>query len=268
MLKSNAPRPSPRPLIAGNWKMHGLRHPAAAEIKKLAKFLVKAGRGGPEVLICPPAQLLAGLAGLLKTIGGARRIALGGQDCHVKAQGPHTGDISAEMLKDAGASHVIVGHSERRADHGEGSALVREKALAAHRAGLRAIICIGESLSERQSGRAIDVILRQLDESLPAGVTPENTVVAYEPIWAIGTGRTPNEAEIVEVHARLRQRLVAAVPGGAMVRLLYGGSVKPENAVAIMGLANVDGALVGGASLKAVEFWSIVRAKMIVRSSL
>ena len=253
--------------------MHGLRHSAGAEIKKLARLAAAAGkvkieRLRPEVLVCPPATLLAPMAELLNSLpvkgasGRWRRVVLGGQDCHVKAQGAHTGDISAEMLKDAGATYVIVGHSERRAGHGESSALVREKAMAAHRAGLSAIICIGESFSERQSGRAIDVILRQLDESLPAGVSPDNTVIAYEPIWAIGTGRTPSEAEIAEVHSRLRQRLVMNLPGGAMVRLLYGGSVKPENAVAIMGLANVDGALVGGASLKAADFWSIVRAKM------
>ena len=252
--------------------MHGLRRSAGAEIRILARLAaaakVKIERLRPEVLICPPATLLAPMAELLKSLpvkgagGRWRRVVLGGQDCSVTAQGAHTGDISAEMLQDAGAKYVIVGHSERRADHGESSALVREKALAVHRAGLSAIICIGESLSERPSGRAIDVILRQLDESLPADVAPENTVIAYEPIWAIGTGRTPSEAEIAEVHSRLRQRLVKNLPGGARVRLLYGGSVKPENAVAIMGLANVDGALVGGASLRAADFWSIVRAKM------
>jgi triosephosphate isomerase len=186
---------------------------------------------------------------------------VGGQDCHPKASGAHTGDISAVMLKDAGASHVILGHSERRADHGETDALVRAKAEAAIGAGLVAVVCIGETEAERDAGKTLTVIGGQLDGSIPSGATAANLVIAYEPVWAIGTGRTPTLAEIGEVHAFLRGRLRGLIGEAADgVRLLYGGSVKPSNAAEIFAVADVDGALVGGASLKAADFGAIVAA--------
>jgi triosephosphate isomerase len=240
-------------LAAGNWKMNGT--PAAlAEVKALI-----GAHPSPscEMLLCPPATLIAQMA------WAARDSALmvGGQDCHPKASGAHTGDISAAMLKDAGASHVIVGHSERRTDHGETDALVKSKAEAALSAGLVAIVCIGETEAERDAGQTLAVIGRQLDGSLPEGATAANAVIAYEPVWAIGTGRTPTLAEIAEVHAFLRNRLHSLIGAEAAgVRLLYGGSVKPSNAVEIFAVPHVDGALVGGASLKAADFGAIVAA--------
>jgi triosephosphate isomerase len=240
---------APRKLVAGNWKMNGLRASAAV----LDALREAVPEPGCDVLICPPATLLAGLAD--------RGWPVGGQDCHPKPSGAHTGDIAAEMLADAGASAVILGHSERRADHGETDALVAAKTAAAWRAGLTAIVCVGETEAERDAGRALEVVAGQLAGSIPDGATPETLVVAYEPVWAIGTGRTPSLAEIAEVHdflrARLAERLGAAASG---VRLLYGGSVKPANAAEIFATPNVDGALVGGASLKAEDFAPIVRA--------
>ena len=238
-----------RPLIAGNWKMHGLRHDAIARV---AAVRIHAGDADPgfDIVVCPPATLLGEIAGELR--GGP--VELGAQDCHGAESGAHTGDLSAEMLADAGCRYVIVGHSERRADHGESDALVRVKAEAAHRAGLIAIVCLGESGAERDSGETLTVVERQLAGSLPPGAGAANTVVAYEPIWAIGTGRTPTSQQIAEVHGHLRGRLGAAGEG---VRLLYGGSVKPSNAGEILALDNVDGALVGGASLDADDFWTI-----------
>jgi triosephosphate isomerase len=192
---------------------------------------------------------------------GEAAIALGAQDCHAAASGAHTGDVAAEMLADLGCTYVIVGHSERRSDHGESDAEVKAKAEAAQRAGLVAIVCLGETEAERDAGQALTVVGRQLAASLPEGATPANSVVAYEPVWAIGTGRTPSEEEIVAVHAELRARLVERFgAAGNDFRLLYGGSVKPSNAVAIMALPNVDGGLIGGASLKAEDFWPIVEA--------
>jgi triosephosphate isomerase len=239
-----------RKLVAGNWKMNGLGA-AIAEIDALRALVPDPGC---DVLICPPATLIARLAG-----GG---IPLGGQDCHPAPTGAHTGDISAEMLADAGAVAVIVGHSERRADHGEGDALVQAKALAAWRAGLTAIVCIGETEAERDAGRALDVVGRQVAGSVPDGANRERLVVAYEPVWAIGTGRTPTLDEIAEVHAFLRGALVARFgpAAGAGTRLLYGGSVKGSNAAAIFALPEVDGGLVGGASLKATDFAPIISA--------
>ena len=207
-----------------------------------------------EVMICPPATLLRGFA----EAASGSAVRLGGQDCHPKPSGAHTGDISAEMLKDAGASAVIVGHSERRTDHGESDDLVRAKAEAALRAGLVPIVCVGETEAERLEGRTTEVVARQLDGSLPpAG---ERLVVAYEPVWAIGTGRTPTPDDVAEVHALVRKTLVVryGAPGGG-VRILYGGSVKPDNAATLMRVENVDGALVGGASLKAADFLGIIR---------
>ncbi len=231
-------------LIAGNWKMNGLKA-AAAEVEALAgQLAVTPGRC--EVLICPPATLLAGLAERF----AATPISFGGQDCHAQESGAHTGDVAAEMLADAGASHVIVGHSERRADHGESNETVRAKALAAQRAGLTPIVCVGEVEAERRAGNAIDVVKGQLAGSLPGAAF----VVAYEPVWAIGTGLTPTAEDIAEMHAAIRGEV------GADAAILYGGSVKPGNAGDILAIDNVGGALVGGASLKAADFGAIVAA--------
>lgn len=243
-----------RKLAAGNWKMNGTLS-ALPEIEALAD-----AHPDPAVdlLICPPVTLLAGAAGRLK--GSA--VALGGQDCHAEAAGAHTGDISASMLAEAGAAAVIVGHSERRENHNESSELVCAKAQAAHEAGLSAVICLGETEAERDGGRTLAVIGRQLDLSVPAAGTGANTVIAYEPVWAIGTGRTPTAAQIGEVHAFLRGRLTARFgpATGQAIRLLYGGSVKASNAAEIFAVAEVDGALVGGASLTAAAFSPIVTA--------
>ncbi len=242
-------------LAAGNWKMNGLAA-SLAEIDALA-----AAHPAPacQVLICPPATLLAQLA---CRIGQAKApFRIGGQDCHPNPAGAHTGDISAAMLRDAGAAYVILGHSERRADHAESDALVRAKAAAAHAAGLIAVICVGETGADRDAGRTLAVVGAQLAGSVPDTATPANTVVAYEPVWAIGTGRTPTLAEIAEVHDDLRARLIARFGAAAEdFRLLYGGSVKPSNAAEIFAVANVDGALVGGASLKAADFGAIIAA--------
>ncbi len=240
-----------RALIAGNWKMNGLAASAAefAAIVKGAAAVSKA-----DLMICPPATLIAGFAAA--TCGSA--VAVGGQDCHAKPSGAHTGDISAEMLADAGASAVIVGHSERRTDHHESDADVNAKAQAAWRAGLTAIVCVGEQRAEREAGETLKVIGRQLDGSLPDGGTPANLVIAYEPVWAIGTGLTPTVADVAEAHAFIRKRLNQRYGGqGAAIRILYGGSVKPENAHQLLTIPDVNGALVGGASLKAVDFLGI-----------
>ena len=241
--------PGVRPLIAGNWKMHGL----AAEAQALARA-VAAGAAGlkAEVLICPPATLIVPL-----TQACAGVVALGGQDCHEAAKGAHTGDISAAMLKDAGATYVILGHSERRMAYRETSHRVRAKAEAAMAAGLIPVVCVGEPEDDRLLGRAEEVVAEQMAESLPEGFGAAGGVVAYEPVWAIGTGRTPTEADITAMHAMMRAKLTEAFPG---LRLLYGGSVKPGNALAILALPHVDGALVGGASLVAEDFLAIARA--------
>jgi triosephosphate isomerase len=230
--------------------MNGLAT-AAAEIDALRALVPEPPC---DVLICPPATLIARLAG--------KGIPIGGQDCHPAASGAHTGDIAAEMLAEAGAVAVIVGHSERRADHGETDGLVKAKALAAWRAGLLAIVCVGETEAERDAGRALEVIGAQIAGSVPDGATAATLVVAYEPVWAIGTGRTPTLPEIAEVHAHLRAALIArfgAATGNA-VRLLYGGSVKASNATEIFAVPNVDGGLVGGASLRAADFGPIIAA--------
>jgi triosephosphate isomerase (TIM) len=208
-----------------------------------------------DLLVCPPATLIAALA---EKARGAKTLSLGGQDCHPKASGAHTGDISAEMLADAGASAVIVGHSERRADHGETDALVRQKAEAAWRAGLTAIVCIGETQHHRDGGKTLDICGGQLAGSLPDGASSGNLVVAYEPVWAIGTGLTPTAGDVEQVHKFIRDHLVTRFKAeGARIRILYGGSVKPSNAAELMAVANVNGALVGGASLKAADFLAI-----------
>lgn len=243
------------PLIAGNWKMNGLR----ADGRALARGVADGSAGVVvELLVCPPATLLAPVAEVLR----GSSVRLGGQDCHAAENGAHTGDVAAPMLADIGCAYVIVGHSERRQDHGESDAAVRAKAAAAHRAGLTAIVCVGETEQERDIGRTLDVVAGQIQGSLPANGTAANTVVAYEPIWAIGTGRTPTPEEIQGVHAHARQSVAAAlgddVAGG--MRILYGGSVKPDNAAEFMRLSDVDGALVGGASLKADDFLAIARS--------
>jgi len=243
-----------RPLIAGNWKMNGLKA-AMAEFEAMVA-------GAPSVaakadlLVCPPATLVAAFAE--KARGTA--VAVGAQDCHPKPSGAHTGDISAEMLADAGAKAIIVGHSERRADHGESDQLVRQKTEAVWRAGLVAVVCIGESEEQRNAGQTLDILRGQLSLSLPDASRANNLVVAYEPIWAIGTGRTPTAADVEQIHKFIRDLLTERFKGeGSKMRILYGGSVKPSNAAELMAVANVNGALVGGASLKAADFLAIAQ---------
>ena len=243
-----------RPLVAGNWKMNGLGA-SVAEAAWLLDLMGDAGGAGCDVMLCPPATLLPVLAG---TVAGSP-ILLGGQDCHVETVGAHTGDISAEMLADGGCVAVIVGHSERRADHGESNELVCAKAAAAHRARLVAIICIGETGAERDGGATLDILAAQLAASVPDGATADNTVVAYEPVWAIGSGRTPALAEVADAHGFIRATLRTRFgESGRRMRLLYGGSVTAANAAELMAVEHVDGALVGGASLKAADFWGII----------
>lgn len=246
---------APRPLVAGNWKMNG-QFAALAEAAKLRQA-IQAQPPACDVLICPPATLLAALA----AASAGYALAVGGQDCHAKAAGAHTGDIAAEMLADAGATFVITGHSERRADHAETDAVVCAKAQAAHRAGLVAIVCVGETIGQRKAGDTLAVVAAQVAGSVPDGATAENTVLAYEPVWAIGSGLTPTTADVATVHSALRAQLAArfGAAGGAM-RLLYGGSVKPSNARELLAVPHVNGALVGGASLNADDFLGIIAA--------
>jgi triosephosphate isomerase len=237
-------------LVAGNWKMNGLREDGTALARKLAERAKAAGGGlGCELLVCPPATLLSTVGEIL----AGSNIALGGQDCHAAPKGAYTGDVSAEMLADLGCGYVIVGHSERRHGHGETDAMVRDKVLGAWRAGLTAVLCVGETRRQRETGEAVEVVSAQLAQSIPDGAGPDNLVVAYEPVWAIGTGLTATSDDIGAMHAEIRARIR---PG---TRILYGGSVNPKNAAAILGLAEVDGALVGGASLNADDFWAIAR---------
>jgi triosephosphate isomerase len=245
-----------RPLVAGNWKMNGLLA-SLAEIAAMGGAYDAALRARLELVICPPATLI----GMAVDVATQASIGLGGQDCHTTPAGAHTGDISAEMLKDIGASYVIVGHSERRAGHGETDALVQAKAAAALRAGLTPIVCVGETRAERDAGDALTVVGDQIEGSLPADA-PGTIVVAYEPVWAIGTGLTPTVADVAQMHAFARERIEARLRGGksASVRILYGGSVKPANARELLSVANVDGALVGGASLAAKDFIAIADA--------
>lgn len=245
-----------RPLIAGNWKMNGTGA-ALAEISRLREMIAEAGVIGAEVLVCPPATLLHRAS---QTTAGSN-IAIGGQDCHAAESGAHTGDISAEMLVDAGASHVILGHSERRTDHGETSADVHAKAQAALGAGLVPVICVGETETERERGIANRVVAEQIASSLPGYESGTEIIIAYEPVWAIGTGKTPTITDIAEMHAHIRQLLVDRFgQAGSTARILYGGSVKPLNAREILATPNVNGALVGGASLKADDFFGIISA--------
>jgi triosephosphate isomerase len=244
-----------RPLVAGNWKMNGLR-PSAAELGKIIQGS-DALAANVDLLVCPPTTLVMMFAAA--THGS--KVAIGGQDCHAELAGAFTGDISAEMLADAGATAVIVGHSERRSYHSETDTMVRAKALAAWRAGLLAIVCVGETKDQRAAGQTLDVVGAQLAGSLPNAVIAEGLVVAYEPVWAIGTGLTPTPADVAEVHGFIRERLTRRFgETGEDIRVLYGGSVKPSNAAELLHVANVDGALVGGASLKAEDFLAIAAA--------
>ncbi len=236
--------------------MNGLVRDGVALAGEVARRVGQLGASAPEVVLCPPATLLALVAEALT--GSA--IALGGQDCHGEISGAHTGDISARMLADLSCRYVIVGHSERRANHHEDNAVVRAKAAAAHAAGLAAIICLGETLGERDGGKTVDVVRRQLVESLPSAARAANTVIAYEPVWAIGTGRNAAPDQIAEVHALIRRELDGRAADAEGVRILYGGSVKPMSAPEVMDVPDVDGVLVGGASLKAEDFFWIVRA--------
>lgn len=248
--------PGIRPLIAGNWKMNGTGE-SLTELRAIAAGLSSDLGRKLDAVICVPATLLSRAADTLE----AETLGLGGEDCHTAQSGAHTGDISAAMLKEAGATHVIVGHSERRSDHQESNATVKDKAIAAWQADLVTIVCVGETADERRGEETLDVIGTQLAGSLPAGVTSRNTVVAYEPVWAIGTGLTPTVQDIRTAHAFIREQLIERFGAeGAHIRLLYGGSVKPSNAVELLGVADVDGALVGGASLKAVDFLAICEA--------
>ncbi len=246
-----------RPLVAGNWKMNGLL--AQLDEALRVRDVISAANVTPyaDVMICPPATLILPLIAVAQDT----RLLVGAQDCHMAPSGPFTGDISAEMLADAGAVAVIVGHSERRGGHGELDSTVRLKAQAAHRAGLGAIVCVGETAGEREAGLTLEVVERQLRGSLPDAAVSANTAVAYEPIWAIGTGVTPRPADVAQVHEAIRRALMArfGATGGAM-RILYGGSVKPSNARELSDIPNVNGALVGGASLKAEEFLAIIAA--------
>lgn len=243
-----------RKLAAGNWKMHGTQA-ALAEVDAL---IATHSAPGCEVLLCPPATLIARMHAAI----GDAPIHVGGQTCHSAETGAHTGDISAAMLRDAGASHVILGHSERRADHGESDDMVRSQARAALAAGLCAVICVGETEAERDAANTLGIISGQLAGSVPDLVTGDTLVIAYEPVWAIGTGRTPTTDQIGEVHDFIRNELTRRFGAGVggSVRLLYGGSVKPSNATEIFAVSNVDGALVGGASLKAADFGAIIAA--------
>ncbi len=245
-----------RRLIAGNWKMNGGLSDSRALVRAVCDGLDDAL--SCDVLICPPFPLLGAISEML----AGQKVRVGAQDCHPADAGAHTGDVSAVLLAELGCSAVIVGHSERRADHGEGNALIRDKAAAAHRAGLTAIVCVGETLDERDGGRTAEVVVGQVDGSLPDGWSAENTVIAYEPVWAIGTGRTPEIGDIAAVHGEIRDAL-GARSSEAMAeatRILYGGSVKAANASDIMAIDQVDGGLVGGASLDAKEFLAIIAA--------
>ena len=249
---------TPKALVAGNWKMNGLKA-SADEISRLNDLIIKKG-AKCDVLICPPFTLISTLTGLK-----AENVAIGAQDCHMNMSGAHTGDISAEMIRDLGCDFIIVGHSERRTDHGESNDTVREKAAAAQSVGATAIICVGETIAERELGEALNVVTSQLEASIPADAAVENTIIAYEPVWAIGTGHTPTATDVEEVHSAVREVLVARFgQAGTDIRILYGGSVKASNAPELMSVNNVNGALVGGASLKADDFYGIISAYDII----
>ncbi len=242
-------------MIAGNWKMNGLKADGIALAKAVAAQRQADPNAACDVVVCPPLPLLAAVA---EAVAGSG-VGVGGQDCHAKISGAHTGDTSPVMLRDAGCGYVIVGHSERRTDHGETDAMVKAKAEAALGAGLIVLVCIGETLAERDAGQTLAVNKRQLNGSLPAGATSANTVIAYEPVWAIGTGRVATPEQAQEVHAFIRSTLAAMIGAeeAGKTRILYGGSMKPDNAAQLLALADVDGGLIGGASLKVADFWAI-----------
>lgn len=244
-------------LIAGNWKMNGLVAEGTNLAKGVAEAVKKAGKVECEFLVCPPFTLLSNVK---KALRGAK-VNLGAQDCHFAEKGAHTGDISPVMLKDIGCQYVILGHSERRTDHYESNELVNKKAQAAHTAGLKTVICVGETLSEREAGKALEVCTKQIIESVPEDSTSSNTVIAYEPVWAIGTGKVPTTKDVEEVHAAIRKTLAKKLGKGNAnkMRILYGGSVKPNNAKELLTLEDVDGALIGGASLKVEDFMGIAK---------
>lgn len=245
---------TPKALVAGNWKMNGLKS-SAEEITLLNDLISKNG-AKCDVLICPPFTLISTLTNLK-----AKHVAIGAQDCHMNINGAHTGDISAEMIKDLDANYIIVGHSERRADHFETNEIVNAKAAAVQNTGLIAIICVGETEEERDAGKALDVVTSQVKASIPLGSTVQNTIIAYEPVWAIGTGRTPTAKDVKEIHNAIREVLEKRFgEKGAQINILYGGSVKASNAFELMSVENVNGALVGGASLKAEDFYGIIKA--------
>lgn len=245
--------PGIRPLVAGNWKMNGTGE-SLTELRAIAAGLSTDLGRNLDAAICVPATLLNRAA---KTVE-AEALFVGGQDCHWETSGAHTGDISAEMLKEAGASHVILGHSERRADHNETNEIIQKKVIAARESGLITIVCVGETADQRKADETLEIVGEQLAGSLPDGVTADNTIIAYEPVWAIGTGLTPTIQDVREVHAFIRAQLIERFGSkGTHIKLLYGGSVKPSNAAELLGVADVDGALVGGASLKAKDFLAI-----------
>lgn len=247
-----------RPLIAGNWKMNGLRADARTLADEIATLRKSKPDDAFDLLICPPFTLLETVGHVINDSG----VFLGAQTCHSAEKGAHTGDISPVMLNDAGCSHVILGHSERRTDHGESNELVKEKAVSAHHQELITIICVGETEDERESGRALDVVATQIKNSVPDSTTAQNTVIAYEPVWAIGTGKVATPDDVQEVHADIRktlaQRLSQEIADG--IRILYGGSMKPANAPELLALNDVDGGLIGGAALKAEDFWAIAQS--------
>jgi triosephosphate isomerase len=254
--KERSMTPDVRPLVAGNWKMNGTGE-SLEELRIIVNRPNSAIGEKIDALICVPATLVFRAA---QSVEG-EALSIGGEDCHTKKSGAYTGCISADMLKDAGASHVIVGHSERRADNGETDEMINAKAKAAWEAGLVAIICIGETEAQRQAGATLDVVATQLSGSVPDGADAGNSIIAYEPVWAIGTGLTPTATDVQEVHTFIRSALSTRFGGeGDRMRILYGGSVKPGNAVELLGVENVDGALVGGASLKAADFLAICEA--------
>jgi len=244
-----------RPLIAGNWKMNGLKKDARALAGGLARKMKKLEKPGFEMLICPPFPLLGLAADVVKGSG----VRVGAQDCHFNASGAHTGDTSAEMIKNAGCAYAIVGHSERRADHAETDKMIKAKAEAALNTGLKIIVCIGETLKERKAGQTLNVNRKQLRGSLPSGATAANTVIAYEPVWAIGTGQVATPEQAQEVHAAIRKALKSKLGAGEgdKMRILYGGSMKPGNAAELLGQPDIDGGLIGGASLTVADFWGI-----------
>lgn len=247
-----------RPLIAGNWKMNGLRADARALADEIGTLRKDKPQDAFDLLVCPPFTVIETVGQVVDGTG----VFLGAQDCHTAAKGAHTGDISPDMLKDAGCSYVILGHSERRTDHGETDAIVKAKSEAAQAQGLIAIICVGETEAERESGKALDVVATQVNASVPDNATATNTVIAYEPVWAIGTGKVATPADVQEVHADIRktltEKLGAETANG--VRILYGGSMKPANAAELLTLGDVDGGLIGGAALKAEDFWAIAQS--------